>query len=171
LGRAHALVLTRCDQVEPALLDALAAELEELAPGRPVLRARHAARALRRAQGRQHPAALRGREVDLVSALGNPEAFERSVTALGARVGEHRRFPDHHAFAPADLAGLGMGGRWIVTSEKDAVKIAEPPPELTVLEIELEFDEGRNVLDALLEALPRSRASRERRGLHEGLHG
>ena len=59
LGRADAIVLTRCDQVAAAALDALAGEIERIAPGRPLVRARHRARGLRAPGGGvDHPAAL-----------------------------------------------------------------------------------------------------------------
>jgi tetraacyldisaccharide 4'-kinase len=171
LARADALVLTRVDQVEPATRAALAAELAGFAPGRPILAGVHRPRALRAPDGTAlAPEALHGREVELVSALGNPEGFERSVAALGARVLVHRKFRDHHRYTAADLAGLGAGGRWLVTSEKDAVKLVGLAP-VHVLAARFELVEGEAVLTALLHSLPRSRARRERAALHEGLHG
>ena len=172
LTRAGALVLTRTDQVEAAALDALDAELERLAPGLPRLRAVHRPRRLVSVSGGERALdALRDAEVDLVSGIGNPEAFERTVEELGARVTEHRRFPDHHAFGAGDVAGLGAGGRALVTTAKDAVKLARLAPDALALEVELELVAGAPVLDALLDALPAGRARRERASLHEGLHG
>jgi tetraacyldisaccharide 4'-kinase len=118
---------------------------------------------------------LRGRGVDLASGIGNPQAFEASVRELGATIVQHRRFDDHHAYSEIDLDGLARDGRWLVTTAKDAVKLRRL--ELTArgavlaLEIELEIVSGANVLEALLDALPESRAGRERSTLHEGLHG
>ncbi|MEM7310057.1 MAG: tetraacyldisaccharide 4'-kinase [Planctomycetota bacterium] len=171
LARAHAAVLTRTDQVAPERADALAAELQGLAPGLPVCRARHRAVRLRAPDGSaMHPRALQGREADLVSGIGNPEAFEATVRDLGGCPREHRRFPDHHAFAPGELSGLGGEGRLVVTTAKDAARLG-PGHGLHVLEVELVVDEGAEVLDALLRALPDGRARRERRSIHEGLHG
>ena len=172
LRRADALVLTRSDQVAAARRDALVRELEALAPGRPVLLAEHRPRALRAPDGTLFsPEALAGREVDVVSGIGNPEAFEASVAGLGARIRARRRFPDHHAFAPEDLSGLGADGRWIVTTAKDAVKLDPPPPGLRTLLVDFALATGEPVLDALLDALPPADAARRRRALHEGMHG
>ncbi|MSR61276.1 MAG: tetraacyldisaccharide 4'-kinase [Planctomycetes bacterium] len=171
LARADALVLTRTDQLAEAELARLRAELAALAPGRPILAAVHRARRLVDPAGRALALAeLAGRTVDLLSALGNPEAFQRTVEGLGARIGEHRVFPDHHRYVAADLAGLGAGERWLLTSEKDAVKL-EGLARAHVLGAELELLEGAAVLEALLDALPRARARIERAALHEGLHG
>jgi len=170
LARADALVVTRSDQVDAAALAALEGELDRQAPGRPILLARHRPSRLGGSEGERPLSELAGREVDLVSGLGNPEAFERTVSGLGARIREHRRFDDHHAYGPSDLDGLGEDGRLLVTSEKDAVKLP-PRAGLRVLEVELALERGTSVFEALLDALPAARAQRERDSVHEGLHG
>ncbi|MEW6074505.1 MAG: tetraacyldisaccharide 4'-kinase [Planctomycetota bacterium] len=177
LARADAIVLTRADQVGERARAALEVELDELAPGRPILLAVHRPVRLRGSDGEaRDPRTLAGLEVDLVSGIGNPDAFEATVLSLGARVRRHARFPDHHRFAPAELAGLGEGGRLVVTTAKDEARLAalSGPPALVrraVLEVELAIERGGAVLDALLDALPLAAAARERRALHEGLHG
>lgn len=171
LARADALVLTRVDQVDPGALEALRGELMAWAPGRPILLARHRAARLTGPDGVKLALdELAGREVELVSALGNPEAFQRSVEGLGARVREHHVFPDHHVYVAADLARAGAGGRWLVTSEKDGVKLAGLR-RCHVLGTEFELREGGAVLAALLDALRPGAARRARAALHEGLHG
>ena len=107
---------------------------------------------------------------ELVSALGNPEAFQRTVEGLGARVVRHRVFADHHAYSAADLEEASAPGRWLVTSEKDAVKLAGWR-RCHVLGVEFELREGAPVLAALLDGLQPGEALRARRALHEGLHG
>jgi tetraacyldisaccharide 4'-kinase len=174
LARAHAIVLTRVDQAPSASLVELRRELDEAAPGVALAAAVHAPSRWRALSGSLEPLeALRGREVDLVSGIGHPEAFERTVGELGARVVEHRRFPDHHAYAAGDLAGLGA--RPVAITAKDAVKLRRVAgglaPAIRVLEVELELVEGETVLEALIDALPPARARAERAALHEGLHG
>jgi tetraacyldisaccharide 4'-kinase len=172
LARAALLVLTRCDQIPAQRLQRLCAELLYLAPAAAQLQTRHAPQALVALDGTRFGLErLQGRSVDLVSAIGNPAAFERTVTALGAEIALHRRFPDHHAYRAEDLVGLGQAGRLVLTTEKDLVKLQRLLPGALALSIELAIDVGAEVLDALLEALPLSRAADQRRQLHEGLHG
>ena len=172
LARANAIILTRTDQVPTDELERLVERIASEAPGVPVARSEHRPARLRSTSGEVlEPGALAGRKVDLVSGIGNPAAFEASVLALGASVAEHRRFPDHHAFAAGDLAGLGTDGRWVITTAKDAVKLEGVELDLRVLEIELALTTGGPVIEALLDALPPGRALLERRALHEGLHG
>jgi tetraacyldisaccharide 4'-kinase len=172
LGRAHAVVLTRCDQVAPERVERLRAEVQELAPGTPVALARHAPRRLLDGGGGSHPLErLAGREVDAVSGIGRPEAFERTLVDLGARVREHRSFPDHHAYRASDLAGLGSGGVPVLTTTKDLVKLEALLPQVLAVDVAFELLEGAPPLAALLESLPVAPAKREREHLHEGLHG
>jgi tetraacyldisaccharide 4'-kinase len=162
LARADAIVLTRTDHVSARVLDDLERALARRAPGRPIVRTRHRTRCLLDALGAEtDPRTLSGREVDLVSAIGNPEAFERSVRATGAVVGEHRVFPDHHPYVRADLEGLGERERMLVTTTKDAVKLARLGCAFATLEIEIEIERGAPVLEALLDALPLARDSVE----------
>lgn len=172
LRRADAILLTRADQVEPAALEALHEEVRWHAPGVPIAVAEHRPVRLVDARGAEASVEeLDGAEVALVSGIGNPEAFESTVRALGARIAEHRRFPDHHPYTAADVAGLAAKGSAVVTTAKDLVKLGEQLPAARALEVELEVVSGEPALDALLDALAPGRAQRERTALHEGLHG
>jgi tetraacyldisaccharide 4'-kinase len=143
-----------------------------IAPGRPIVRAEHRPRGLRDERGVVHAIGeLAGRTVDMVSAIGNPEAFEASVVSSGATIREHRVFEDHHAYVASDLSGLGEGGAWLVTTAKDAVKLETIGARYFALEIELEILYGRPVLEALLDALPTAQRDLEARAIHAGLHG
>lgn len=160
LARADAILLSRTEQVDLALLEELERAILRAAPGRPILRTRHRTRCLVDERGLEtDPGLLAGLDVDLVSAIGNPDAFEKSVRATGAIVREHRVFPDHHAYRASDLEGLGGGARKLVTTAKDAVKLGRLRASFMTLEIEIEIESGVQVLNALLDALPRARAS------------
>jgi tetraacyldisaccharide 4'-kinase len=175
LARADAVVVTRADSVPSTTLAELRAELEVHASGRPIVEARHRPLGLRRlgvqAGGGAELSDLRALEVVLLSGIGNPQAFERTVRDLGALVVEHRSRPDHHRWTAADLAGLGA--KPILTTGKDAPKLAPlvEALDIQVLEVGIEVTSGRAALQALLEALPTPVARRARESLHEGLHG
>ena len=173
LRRANAIVLTRTDQSTDERVQMLRRELESRAPGVPIVDTVHSATGLRAIRG---PALeleqLRGREVELFSGIGNPAGFEASTRALGAKVVEHRRFPDHHSYVSGDLIGLGEG-RTVLTTAKDISKCEAlaPMDELYVLEVELTIQRGEPVLEALLDSLAEGFAERQRNSIHAGLHG
>jgi tetraacyldisaccharide 4'-kinase len=69
----------------------------------------------------QPASAFAGAGVHAVAGIGHPERFFAHLRALGIAATGHP-FPDHHRFAPGDLAL--PGARAILMTEKDAVKCA-----------------------------------------------
>lgn len=68
----------------------------------------------------------------LVAALGNPSRFQNDVLKLGIRVSGSRFFKDHYRLRPQQWqdcvhSARETGAEAIITSEKDAVKVSEPP--------------------------------------------
>jgi len=173
LRRADLIVITRSDALEPSRLNTLKQELQVLAPGVGVALARHRPVGLRSLEnGQWLPRGLptlEGLDVDLVSGIGNPEAFGHSVRGLGARPVEIRNFPDHHAFTADDLKGLGQ--RPVLATAKDGVKLENSGLPVHVLDVEFALLEGEPVLHALLDALPAPTGRTQRDALHAGLHG
>lgn len=58
-------------------------------------------------------------QVTLVSAIGNPQRFEQSVTSLSIDVLDHITYPDHYNYQEPDFSQLTGD---VVMTEKDAVK-------------------------------------------------
>lgn len=98
-----------------------------------------------------------------LSSIANPDDFEATVRRIGVRVVSRMAFPDHHRYTESDLALVGAavrsaGAEAIVTTEKDAVRLAtwRPPVRLVALGIDLDVVAGREELArALAEALER----------------
>jgi tetraacyldisaccharide 4'-kinase len=94
--------------------------------------------------------------------LGNPEAFRKTLESLGAQVVQFRSFDDHHRYTDQDLRALAAGAEEfmaeaLVTTEKDATKVAAGRFELPVLElrVEIEVTRGEELLEERLQALAR----------------
>ena len=140
--RATEIVLTRCDQARD--LPALIASLATLCPGIPIRKTRHAPRALRRlVDDVMLPLdAIRGMEVTAICGIGHPEAFFRTLEALGARVVGRRQYRDHTRI-PADAFASET---LMVTTEKDAVRLERNLANVLALCIEIvdseEVDSG-----------------------------
>lgn len=102
--------------------------------------------------GEKTPASgLRGRRVTALSAIAEPGSFASVLTGLGAEVAVELAYPDHHAYSPEDVKDIGAaseGTDLIVTTEKDAVKLALLGPSLEglpifTLTIDLATDDDR----------------------------
>ncbi|MBL0172369.1 MAG: tetraacyldisaccharide 4'-kinase [Gemmatimonadaceae bacterium] len=112
------------------------------------------------------PEWLAGRDVSIVSAIGDPAAFESQLRDLGAVPGKAWRFPDHHDYSAGDAAQIAAGAAGtsgVVCTLKDAVKLAacwprEAPP-LWYLSQSVVVDRGAEALDQVLARLLAARAT------------
>lgn len=161
LGRAHALVLTRTDQARSA--DPYSARMQARFPHLAIIETVYAPAGLRQlADDTTLPVEwLAGRDVLVLCGIANPASFAQTVTDAGGRVIRILAYPDHHPFTPADMdratsLAEESGVEWIVTTEKDAVRV--PPSHaivnrLAVLDIALRLISGENALEKILSTL------------------
>src|SRR5262249_38735959 len=99
LRRAGAVVLTRCDQVAPEERERIRARVRLTAPSVPVAESSHRAVELQNSDRTVAPLErLRQGPVAAFCGLGNPDAFRRTLTDLGADLCAFRTYPDHHSF-------------------------------------------------------------------------
>jgi tetraacyldisaccharide 4'-kinase len=94
---------------------------------------------------------LKGRRIAAFSGIATPESFERFLREGGAHLVYARRFLDHYRFTSDDLREVyaeaeKAGAEFIVTTEKDAVRIApadaNPSRPLYFLRLEIEILRG-----------------------------
>jgi tetraacyldisaccharide 4'-kinase len=162
LSRAGLVWLTHVDRAGPEALEALRALARRHTRREPV-ESRHAARDLldARLERGLGAGALAGRRVALLTGVARPGSVRRTVESLGARVVLSRDFPDHHRFGEAEVAealsaAAGAGAEWVVTTEKDAVRLPEGragDPRIRVLRIEAEVVAGEAGLEAALSSV------------------
>jgi tetraacyldisaccharide 4'-kinase len=163
LGRAGAILLTRCDQVSLAEVQTIRHEIERRAPAATIAESIHEPAGWRNAQGTTLAAqALHGRPIAGFCGLGNPDAFRRTLTRLGLDVIAWRTFPDHHSYTRDDIEDLRRWARAqppetaLATTQKDLVKIRLDrlgERELWALCIQLRVRSGREQLEDKLFAV------------------
>ncbi len=95
-----------------------------------------------------------------VAAIAHPELFLRGARAAGAEVEALIAFRDHHDYDEADAERIRAraGGRAIVTTEKDWVKLSAwlDHERVWVLGQNVTVTHGADTLEAQLAALPRT---------------
>lgn len=149
MRRASYVFLTKSDGSPD---EQLAAVIEANRPGTDVIECTHAPKALGAVHGESAMPleSLRGRRVAALSAIAMPESFEGFLVELGADVVLRRRFLDHHRFTDRELMAFyaeaaEAGAEWILTTEKDAVRVpVAPSPGLPFyfLRVEIEILSG-----------------------------
>jgi len=98
---------------------------------------------------------VKGQTVALFSGIGNSESFRATIAGLGVTVADEVRFRDHHAYRRSDIDRLRAqagckGARVLITTEKDAVKVApwlEAGDEMWALRLGTEILAGREQLE------------------------
>ena len=163
LKRAHAAILTRCDQASPESVRRQLAELGRRFPQLLLVTARHVAvELLREGHEPGELDSLRGRPVIAFCGIGNPGAFRRTLADLGATVLDFKTFDDHHAYARDDVESLRAwaatfpAGTLVLTTQKDWVKLRTPDlagRPLLAVRVGLAFDSGLSELLARLDSI------------------
>ncbi len=128
LRRADAVVLTRTGAAGPDRLSVLREQISAfMRPSSCILESRHEAVELVSLDGKKRAplSELKRRNVLVVSGIGNPQSFERTVSALGAIVIDRLRLTDHGGSVDEVLSWIRSHrspGFLVVMTEKDAMR-------------------------------------------------
>lgn len=160
LERAHIIVLTKVDQVDPGVVAALRKRLARMLPQKPVYETIHKPRAVYTleewADGAEGNAV--GLDSDLpmmaVSGIGNPQSFTKTLEGCGYNIVNTMGFGDHHDFSDDDVVEIwkqafAHQAKAIIITEKDAVKLSQLHTiedlriPILVLSIGIEFISGK----------------------------
>ena len=153
LKRADIVVLTKCTGpggMQRGEVEEIIAEIHTYNAHAPVFLSGHSmVTASLRAGEKISPDRIKGGKVFCFCALGNPGSFSRTVAATGALLTGFMTFRDHYKYSGEDMAKIKMeadksGAEWIVTTEKDMIKIRglDLPENIIIIGIEFSIEEG-----------------------------
>jgi tetraacyldisaccharide 4'-kinase len=107
---------------------------------------------------------LCGKRIFSFAGIARPEKFAASLREIGADIVGSRWFPDHHFFASTELAQLARKAQelsaTLVTTEKDATRLAVGERSIETLSIRLLFDAPERIAALTARALERARLIR-----------
>lgn len=157
LRRASYVFLTKSNGQRDEDLETL---IKTAHPGANLIECAHRPQYLQRfgvppeAEGARVPLSfLKGKRVLAFSGIATPESFEKFLRDLGALLVARERYLDHYRYEESDLAELFAmakteGAECLVTTEKDAVRIAETRTcALPLYYLRLEIDILRGAAD------------------------
>lgn len=160
LARAHAVVVTRADQIPADALDQLSRQINEHHGRPPLALTRHAWRSIRSSrQSEPLPVdSIQGLRVLLVCAIANPRALLAQAQQLGLDIADHLFLRDHDPFAARTINRIVAAARRcspdaILVTEKDWAKLKRVPDHrwpVPVLrpELAIEFITGGDAFNA-----------------------
>lgn len=125
LRRAHLFILTKVENHEAC--KPLREKLHQAHPSLPVFHSHYSPRGLISPRGEWEGLdPFRGKKALALSGIANPEYFSFLLRKCGMEIVSEAIFPDHHRFSNKDLASIEKRSKevdWIVTTEKDMVKL------------------------------------------------
>ena len=92
------------------------------------------------------------KKVFIISGLGNPKFFEKTVEHLGYEICGVKNFPDHYHYKKRDLNKVELlakesGATQVLTTEKDWVKLKEFKPDITfgIIDIDIRIQDNETL--------------------------
>ena len=153
LARAKLIALTKSNLVSREKKEALKARVRQLAPDVPQVEVVYEP-ALKSPPGQKPAKGIAGQRILALSGIGSPRSFELLLSRLGAADVAGVRFADHHSFTPRELGAVferaRKEDRLVVVTEKDAVRMQNPPP-IQVLTIDAQISEGEESWNAMIQ--------------------
>jgi tetraacyldisaccharide 4'-kinase len=152
LSRADCIVVTRSEQVEDTV--SLNESVQRFAGAIPVFTSRMVTSGIHRLNGESvNNESLRAQPLAAFCGVGNPESFFNQLRQEGYTPVFTRAFADHHNYSQSDLNRLTKeakvnGARGLITTAKDAIKLASLELELPcyVLEIKISIDDDARLV-------------------------
>lgn len=101
---------------------------------------------------------IRGEKVFAFAGIADPESFFNSLRSLEIELVGSKRFPDHHYYSKREISSLlesakRLGAPYVLTTEKDLVRLQAIPPEILALQVEVVVEEKEKFLEWLEERL------------------
>jgi tetraacyldisaccharide 4'-kinase len=161
LKRAHAVIITRSDQIAEPELDRIEHKLKTFNPDLILARSIHTAVCVRTYDNKNIDIEyLNGKKLFAFCGIGNPDAFFNTLRALGAKLAGSKIFNDHYLFTEACLDDIYKHAQhaeadMILTTQKDWTKIGRLTVDiqdipLAYLVVDLKFIAGEDKLRSLI---------------------
>ncbi len=162
LGRADAVVITRCDQIPEYQLSRIEHTLRLANPDMVIAKSIHLPLCAKSMGGREISLGeLREKNIFVFCGIGNPDAFLSTIKGLGLNQVGSKVYDDHYHYTDDCLADIYKQARelkaeLILTTQKDWTKtilLASDKEDipLAYLAIELKFIRGEDKITELIE--------------------
>jgi len=175
LKRAHAVVITRANQVSQSQLTQLLARLKDINPDMIIASAIHAPVCANSMHEKQiELKQMECKKVFAFCGIGNPDAFFSTIEELKINIAGSKVYNDHHRYTTQDIAEIyaqarNLGADMILSTQKDWTKTillippkapnlpkAEPSEQKDItfayLQIELRFNTEEDKITRLIDS-------------------
>lgn len=161
LKRAHAVVLTRSDQVDQNKLNQITEKIKKINPDIVIAHATHKPICVK-LMG--HPELtleeLKNKKIFAFSGIGNPDAFLNTIKKLGLNITESKSYNDHYSYTHRDIEDICeraayLNADLILSTQKDWTKTAllmkgRNNIDFGYLLIEMDFAQDKEIITQLI---------------------
>lgn len=161
LGRANAVVITRCDQADKAELNQLEEKIKSHRPDMITARSIHKPVCAKSVDGKEISLEeLKNKKIFAFCGIGNPEAFLNTIKALGLDLAGAKIYDDHYYYTENDIDYIykqawQVKADLVITTQKDLSKLnirkLNFEIQFAYLAIELKFICGEDKITQLIE--------------------
>jgi len=125
-------------------------EIRKYNPGAPIFHAEHKPVFCRLLSGERKPLSwISGKKLFGFCAIANPKSFMETIRSAGAELAGFESYRDHYKYNSSDIMEIKgradeSGAGWIVTTEKDMIKLKylDLPENILIIEIEFLAENG-----------------------------
>jgi tetraacyldisaccharide 4'-kinase len=156
LRRADFFLITKVEETQTCA--PLESKLREIHPSPPIFHSHYEPTGLIWSDGKfESLHHVKGKRVFAISGIANPAYFSSLLRGCGMEVVEEIIFPDHHLYTALNLISIKEKVKevdWIVTTEKDMVKLKHlslDPIPLLALRIEMKIREEEEFYKRVME--------------------
>jgi tetraacyldisaccharide 4'-kinase len=159
LKRADIFVITKTPFCEGGIRGALSEELRGINPEAPVYFSGYRIHKVRDADGNEYPIEiLKDKKVFAFCGIANPESFKQNVLSVSVNLCEFKAYRDHYRYCKSDAnyiekQGRALGCDFLITTEKDMVKLKELKIPSNILYIEIGFDINKGFFERLFKKI------------------
>lgn len=94
----------------------------------------------------------KGKRFFVFSGIGNPGSFKETLLLAGINLKGFKSYRDHYRYAPKDIEKIvehskRSGADWIVTTEKDIMRLKELSVPANLIALVIEFSVGKEFYD------------------------
>lgn len=152
LARADIIVLTKLEKIQE---HDLIKEIRQYNPKSPIFFAEHTPVSCRLLSGEERPLSWTlDKKLFGFCALSSPESFKETIESIGAKLVGFKTYRDHYRYRHKDMLRIKeeaekCGADWIVTTEKDIIKIRGLDLPENILIIRIEFSIEKNFYEEI----------------------
>lgn len=159
MERADIIVITKTPSHIAASAegeDKLLREIREYNRDAPLYVSSHVPVGLETTSGQDLPLeTISGKTVFGFCGIGNPDSFKHTLAAIGAQVRGFMPFRDHYPYSERDIRHIfdraqECAADWIVTTEKDIMRLKDFPPRDNLISLRIEFKIEEGFYDGVL---------------------